>query len=291
LSNQDSRIESQVEDYLWYAVTGDEVSAYAVVQRVLADGKTVPDVYFQLFVPAQQELGHRWVSGSLSVANEHLASEVTSRLMNRLRDGARRKPALNKRVVVSAAPGERHALGARIVGDFLYLDGWDVDFLGADMPGSELADFVGRTQPALVAISVVLDENLISLRNTIAGLHASAPHSKILVGGSAIANKEEAIALGADAFGEDAIWATVAARHAVGLEAGETLAGLLSRVGENVQALRRLKNWKQQQLALAAGLDRAYLSGVENGKQNLSLSALHKLARALDVPTQDLLDW
>jgi transcriptional regulator with XRE-family HTH domain len=52
-----------------------------------------------------------------------------------------------------------------------------------------------------------------------------------------------------------------------------------------------LKNWKQQQLALAAGLDRAYLSGVENGKQNLSLSALYKLARALDVPTQDLLDW
>jgi DNA-binding XRE family transcriptional regulator len=176
------------------------------------------------------------------------------------------------------------------VSDFLHLDGWTVDFLGADMPGKELADFVGRTEPDLVAISAVLGENLAPLKDAIRSLHAAAPHSKILIGGAAIANRDAAIVLGADEFAEDAIRATTAARELVGLEIGETLAALLGGIGENIHSLRRSKNWKQQQLASAAGLDRAYLSAVENGKQNLSLSALHKLANALDVPTRDLLD-
>ena len=48
------------------------------------------------------------------------------------------------------------------------------------------------------------------------------------------------------------------------------------------------RGWTQGQLAAAAELDRTYISGVENGKQNPTLGALMKLARALEVPLERL---
>jgi methanogenic corrinoid protein MtbC1/DNA-binding XRE family transcriptional regulator len=279
-----------IDDYLEKALGGNERAAFNVVEGLLSNGSTVADIYLNLLAPAQRELGLRWSTGTLSIANEHIATEITSRLMDRIREGARRKTIHGKRAVISAAPSERHALAARMVSDFLYLDGWEVDYLGADMPGAELADFAGRSRPDLVAISAILALDLSTLRDAIQRVRSLAPQAKILLGGTAITSEQQANDLGAHGFAGDAAEAIVVARRMVGLEAGETIEGLLNQIGENIQLMRRSKNWNQQQLASAAGIDRTYLSGVENGKQNLSVTALHKLASALDIRISDLLN-
>ena len=53
--------------------------------------------------------------------------------------------------------------------------------------------------------------------------------------------------------------------------------------GANVRALRKTVGISQERLAQVAGLDRAYVGHVENGRRNLSLNAMWQLARALDV--------
>jgi transcriptional regulator with XRE-family HTH domain len=45
----------------------------------------------------------------------------------------------------------------------------------------------------------------------------------------------------------------------------------------------------QQDLADGSGLDRAYISSVENGKQNVTIGAVFKLSDALDIALEDLL--
>ncbi len=57
----------------------------------------------------------------------------------------------------------------------------------------------------------------------------------------------------------------------------------LAAFGQRVVALRRERGLSQQALALAAGLDPTYLSGVEQGRRNLGLINIHKIAAALDV--------
>lgn len=58
----------------------------------------------------------------------------------------------------------------------------------------------------------------------------------------------------------------------------------------NLRRARRLKDLSQEQLALEAGVARAYVSSVEAGARNISIDNMGKLADAMAVPLRDLVD-
>ncbi|MCH6589596.1 MAG: helix-turn-helix transcriptional regulator [Proteobacteria bacterium] len=61
------------------------------------------------------------------------------------------------------------------------------------------------------------------------------------------------------------------------------------QVGVNVQKIRRDKGWSQEELAFECGLHRTYISGVERGIRNPTVTALAKIATALKVEAHALL--
>lgn len=61
------------------------------------------------------------------------------------------------------------------------------------------------------------------------------------------------------------------------------------KFGENMKKIRLEKGMSQGDICRALGLDRAYISNVENGKQNLTISTMEKVAKALGVGVDDLL--
>lgn len=61
------------------------------------------------------------------------------------------------------------------------------------------------------------------------------------------------------------------------------------KFGENMKKFRLDKNMSQGDICRALGLDRAYISNVENGKQNLTLSTMEKVAKVLGVGIDQLL--
>ena len=63
---------------------------------------------------------------------------------------------------------------------------------------------------------------------------------------------------------------------------------LRTRVGLNIQELRRAKGWSQEALAHAAGIDRGYMGKIENGKYAASLDIIEKVSGALEVDPMDL---
>ena len=60
-------------------------------------------------------------------------------------------------------------------------------------------------------------------------------------------------------------------------------------LAENVKAARRDLDLSQEALALEAGIDRTYISGIERGKRNPSLTLIAKLADRLDTTPAALL--
>ena len=64
---------------------------------------------------------------------------------------------------------------------------------------------------------------------------------------------------------------------------------ILTLFGERVRVFRQALGLSQEALALAAGLDRTYIGGVERGERNISLLNIQKIAQALNVSSADLL--
>lgn len=51
----------------------------------------------------------------------------------------------------------------------------------------------------------------------------------------------------------------------------------------NLRTIRRLKEISQEDLALDAGLSRAYISDIERGRRSVSIDVMGKIADALDT--------
>jgi transcriptional regulator with XRE-family HTH domain len=65
---------------------------------------------------------------------------------------------------------------------------------------------------------------------------------------------------------------------------------ILRRFGKRVRELRLKKGiTSQMDLALKAGLDRAYIGGVERGERNIALVNIEKIAKALGLSVEELL--
>lgn len=62
------------------------------------------------------------------------------------------------------------------------------------------------------------------------------------------------------------------------------------RLGLNIKRLREAKGWSQEDLAEHADLHRTYVSGVERGIRNPTVTVLEKFAGALKVSMGSLLD-
>jgi transcriptional regulator with XRE-family HTH domain len=63
-----------------------------------------------------------------------------------------------------------------------------------------------------------------------------------------------------------------------------------TRLGRNVRRLREEKGWSQEDYADRAGIHRTYVSDIERGRRNPTVTVVEKLANALDVDPGRLLD-
>ncbi len=62
------------------------------------------------------------------------------------------------------------------------------------------------------------------------------------------------------------------------------------RLAKNLRRLRTEKGWSQEEFADRAGIHRTYVSDIERGARNPTISIVEKLAMPLDVTASVLLD-
>ena len=63
---------------------------------------------------------------------------------------------------------------------------------------------------------------------------------------------------------------------------------LLLRLGKRIRTLRKERGWSQEEFAHRSGLNRSYMSDIESGKSDISLSRLLKVARGLGITIAEL---
>jgi len=63
---------------------------------------------------------------------------------------------------------------------------------------------------------------------------------------------------------------------------------LCKKIGQKIRKARTVKKISQEELAHNAGIDRFYLSEIENGHKNLSVLILEQIADALEMDIKEL---
>ena len=141
----------------------------------------------EIFLPILREIGSGWETGRTSIAQEHFASayirEHLVSIYRTLDDGHKLGPV----VICAAYPGELHELGLLAVAIHLVLQGYQLVYLGADLPFSELPSVVERQSANVVCLSV-FNAHPQEIEENAAFLQKSLPKNvRIVFGGPATA--------------------------------------------------------------------------------------------------------
>ena len=109
-------------------------------------------VCFKLLQKALVEIGTGWYEGRITVQQEHFASALAIRQLETLLHAA---PMPNKdgRIVVACAPEELHTFSALLLTLLLRQRGWDVVYLGADVPPDRLTATLADIRPQLLIVT------------------------------------------------------------------------------------------------------------------------------------------
>lgn len=167
----------------------------------------LPEVVTRIVRPAMWRIGWWWQEGRISVAQEHLATEIAHRAVDHAFTHAARKPRRQRSALFACVEGNRHALGMRTLADAFEIDGWAAFNLGADVPAASLPGMVNAFRPELVGLSVSMTQQLPAARAAIRAIRAlpDGGRIRIMLGGLASDSLEDAWRwTGADLAARDA---------------------------------------------------------------------------------------
>ena len=180
-------IAAVCEQYLRAQVTGDQRTALRIVREALARGHSVWSVQQDVVQAAQREIGRMWQENRLSIAHEHMATAISQMALVHLFERAPVPRSRGRRIVVACVEGELHDLPARLVADYLEMDGFTVRYLGANVPTESLCAALVEAPPDLLGLSVTMSFNVAGLRAAVAAVRQRLPGLKIAAGGHALA--------------------------------------------------------------------------------------------------------
>ncbi len=139
------------DQWIAASLSFDERAAETIVSQALAL-YPVETVCLELLMEGLRLIGEGWYRGEITVQQEHFASELATRRLEALLMGSP-PPFRPERVLVACPPGEGHTLAPLMLTLFLRRRGWDVVFLGANVPADRIRVTLQTITPRLVVLS------------------------------------------------------------------------------------------------------------------------------------------
>ena len=171
--------------YLKTILEGNSREAIEQVLEQVDGGTPVKEAYLNVLIPAQREVGRMWHGGELSIAEEHVVTATTQRLMALLCERERPSSRKDRTVVLACVAGEVHDIGVRAISDFFEMAGWRAINLGPDVPDEEIARGVEFFDADLVVLAATLDPHVKAVKRAIERIRTLEGRVvKIIVGGT-----------------------------------------------------------------------------------------------------------
>ncbi len=158
-----------------------------MTDEALLAGVSPAAIHALIIEPAMTHIGELWECDGINVADEHLATAISHGVLIRLVDALSVAPERSReRVLLAAVEGQHHVLGLRMVADVLEGAGFDVLFLGANVPLDALRAFVAEHQPAVTGLGFNIANDVTYLVDALLVVHEVSAEPRIMLGGRAV---------------------------------------------------------------------------------------------------------
>ena len=117
------------------------------------------DFFDKILKPVMFQIGDEWAKNKISIATEHVASNVAQALVKIIMDKVTTSG--NKKKILLCVPvGEEHHLGCDVIETYLTNKGYKVFNMGTSIPSESVLHFIEHNNPDIVMISITLEDNL-----------------------------------------------------------------------------------------------------------------------------------
>lgn len=169
-------------------------------------------------IPALTRVGEGFERGTLYLPQLLMSAEAASAAFDVIRAHMQQSGTVAQSkgtIVLATVEGDIHDIGKNIVKVLLENYAFDVIDLGKDVPPQKIVDTAIEHHVPLVGLSALMTTTVPTMEATITLLREQAPWVKVVVGG-AVLTADYAKAIGADAYGADAMATVRFAQQVIG---------------------------------------------------------------------------
>ena len=144
----------------------------------------IADFFDKILRPVMVKIGKDWETGKLTIATEHVASNIAQTLVKIIMEqssGAGNK----KKVMVCVPVGEEHHMGCDVLETYLTIKGFKVFNIGTSIPTESIIEFINMKKPNIVLISITIQDNILAGQRLAKKIRGQSK-IPILVGGYAM---------------------------------------------------------------------------------------------------------
>lgn len=174
-----NEIEKLSESLLDGNVTGswNQIMGYA------RSGHNSLFIYEQLLTPAMRYIGELWEDNTITVADEHLATSTCDILLSQYMLTRPEAKPLNRKALFFCIENEQHILGLKMVHALFSEQGWQSNYLGANLPLEYALHHANKWKPDVIGLSVSITSHLTKLSSYVKALEELSFHPTVLLGG------------------------------------------------------------------------------------------------------------
>ncbi len=139
-------------DQLFQALTNRKEAEAKKIVDTVQGMFDIQKIFLEIFYPCLVEIGEAWYRGEIRIATEHFASAfIRGILMNLLQAFPIYSTAPN--ILIGCAPEEFHEIAPLMLSVLLRREGYQVEFLGPDLPIDDLVFYAEDVSPDMIILS------------------------------------------------------------------------------------------------------------------------------------------
>ena len=146
---------------LFKKLTSGNIEECIKIYKSYVEIFNIADFFDKILRPVMAKIGKDWETGKLTIATEHVASNIAQTLVKIIMDqssGTGNK----KKVMICVPVGEEHHIGCDVLETYLTIKGFKVFNMGTSIPTESIMEFINMKKPDIILISITIQDNILA---------------------------------------------------------------------------------------------------------------------------------